>query len=311
MNTPNESTTISIKPWQQQRKTSAMIRSMTAFAHRELTTEHGTLNWEARTVNHRYLDISLRLPEEFRSLESSLREIIQQSLKRGKVETTLRFNPAAGSASEIRINEPLARALIIACRQLEAITANPEPLKAVDILRWPGVAVDANPDMDVLAAHAKALLQETLDDLLETREREGKRLADFIYQRCDLIAEIIVKIRKHRPGIIAAQREKILNRIEELKISPDYNRIEQELVILAQRLDVDEELDRLMAHLDEINEVLERDEPIGRRLDFLMQELNREANTLSSKSNDAETTQAAVDLKVMIEQMREQVQNLE
>ena len=311
MNTPNESTTISIKPWQQQRKTSAMIRSMTAFAHRELTTEHGTLNWEARTVNHRYLDISLRLPEEFRSLESSLREIIQQSLKRGKVETTLRFNPAAGNASEIRINEPLARALIIACRQLEAITANPEPLKAVDILRWPGVAVDANPDMDVLAAHAKALLQETLDDLLETREREGKRLADFIYQRCDLIAEIIVKIRKHRPGIIAAQREKILNRIEELKISPDYNRIEQELVILAQRLDVDEELDRLMAHLDEINEVLERDEPIGRRLDFLMQELNREANTLSSKSNDAETTKAAVDLKVMIEQMREQVQNLE
>lgn len=311
MNTLNESTTIRTKLWQQPRKTTAMIRSMTAFAHRELITEHGTLNWETRTVNHRYLDISLRLTEEFRSLESSFREIIQQTLKRGKVEATLRFNPAAGNVNEIRINEPLARALIIACRQLETITDNPEPLKAVDILRWPGVAIDANPDMDILAAHAKALLQETLDDLLETREREGKRLADFIYQRCDLIAEIIVKIRKHRPGIIAAQREKILNRIEELKISPDYNRIEQELVILAQRLDVDEELDRLMAHLDEINEVLERDEPIGRRLDFLMQELNREANTLSSKSNDAETTQAAVDLKVMIEQMREQVQNLE
>lgn len=288
-----------------------MIRSMTAFSHRELTTEHGTLNWEVRTVNHRYLDISLRLPEEFRSQENSFRETIQNTLKRGKVEANLRFSPSSGNGSEIRINEPLARALIIACRQLEAITNNPEPLKAVDILRWPGVTQDATPDMDVLAAHAKALLQDALDDLLEMREREGRRLAEFIYQRLDQIAEITVRIRKHRPGIIAAQREKILNRIEELKISPDYNRIEQELVILAQRLDVDEELDRLMAHLDEINAVLERDEPVGRRLDFLMQELNREANTLASKSNDSDTTQAAVDLKVMIEQMREQVQNIE
>lgn len=288
-----------------------MIRSMTAFSHRELTTGHGTLQWEMRTVNHRYLDISLRLPEEFRNQENSFREIIQNTLKRGKIETTLRFTPTNGNNSEIRINEPLARALIIACRQLETFTDNPEPLKAVDILRWPGVAQDATPDMDVLSAHAKALLQDTLDDLLEMREREGKRLADFIYQRLDQIAEITVRIRRHRPGIIAAQRDKILNRIEELKISPDYNRIEQELVILAQRLDVDEELDRLMAHLDEINAVLERDEPVGRRLDFLMQELNREANTLASKSNDSDTTQAAVDLKVMIEQMREQVQNIE
>ncbi|WGZ93950.1 MAG: YicC family protein [Candidatus Thiothrix putei] len=288
-----------------------MIRSMTAFSHRELTIEHGTLQWEARTVNHRYLDISLRLPEEFRSQENSFRDIIQGSLKRGKFEASLRFTPTTGNTSEIHINEPLARALIIACRQLETITNNPEPLKAVDILRWPGVTQDATPDKDVLTAHAKALLQDTLDDLLEMREREGKRLADFIYQRLDQIAEITVRIRKHRPSIISAQREKILSRIEELKISPDYNRIEQELVILAQRLDVEEELDRLMAHLDEINAVLERDEPVGRRLDFLMQELNREANTLSSKSNDSDTTQAAVDLKVMIEQMREQVQNIE
>ncbi|MBJ6611050.1 MAG: YicC family protein [Candidatus Thiothrix moscowensis] len=288
-----------------------MIRSMTAFSHRELTTEHGTLNWEVRTVNHRYLDVSLRLPEEFRSLENSFREIIQSNLKRGKVECNLRFNPAQGNNNEIRINEPLARALIIACRQLEAITDNPDPLKAVDILRWPGVAQDSTPDMDILTAHAQALLQNALEDLLDMREREGKRLAEFLYQRCDQIAEITVRIRKHRPGIITAQREKILNRIEELQISPDYNRIEQELVILAQRMDVEEELDRLMAHLDEINAVLERDEPVGRRLDFLMQELNREANTLSSKSNDAETTQAAVDLKVLIEQMREQVQNIE
>ncbi len=290
-----------------------MIRSMTAFSHRELKTEHGTLSWEARSVNHRYLDISLRLSEEFRSQENALRELIQHSLKRGKVELTLRFSSTNGNSNEIRINEPLARALIIACRQLESLTSNPEPLKAVDILRWPGVAIDSPPDMDIVVAHAKALLQDTLDDLVEMREREGKRLAEFIFQRCDQIAEIIVRIRKHRPSIIAAQREKILNRLRELntEISPDTNRLEQELVILAQRLDVEEELDRLMAHLDEINAVLERDEPIGRRLDFLMQELNREANTLASKSNDADTTQAAVDLKVMIEQMREQVQNLE
>ena len=288
-----------------------MIRSMTAFSHRELTTPHGTLSWEARTVNHRYLDISLRLPEEFRSLENSLRDSLQAVIKRGKVETTLRFNPVRADNNAIQINEPLARALILACRQLESITANPEPLKAVDILRWPGVAQDAPPDMAILAAHTQALLQDTLDDLLEMREREGKRLADFIYQRCDQIAEIIVRIRRHRPGIITLQREKILNRIEELKISPDYNRIEQELVILAQRLDVDEELDRLMAHLDEINEVLERDEPVGRRLDFLMQELNREANTLGSKSVSAEVSGIAMELKLLIEQIREQVQNIE
>ena len=288
-----------------------MIRSMTAFSHRELKTEQGTLSWEARSVNHRYLDISLRLSEEFRSQENAFRDLIQTNIKRGKVELTLRFGAANGNSNEIHINESLARALIKACRQLESLTGNPEPLKAVDILRWPGIAIDSPPDMDIVVTHAKALLQDTLDDLIEMREREGKRLADFIFQRCDQIAEIIVRVRKHRPTIVAAQREKIINRIEELKISPDYNRIEQELVILTQRLDVDEELDRLMAHLDEINEVLERNEPIGRRLDFLMQELNREANTLASKANDADTTQAAVDLKVMIEQMREQVQNIE
>ena len=288
-----------------------MIRSMTAFSHRELKTEQGTLSWEARSVNHRYLDISLRLSEEFRSQENAFRDLIQTNIKRGKVELTLRFGAANGNSNEIHINESLARALIKACRQLESLTGNPEPLKAVDILRWPGIAIDSPPDMDIVVAHAKALLQDTLDDLIEMREREGKRLADFIFQRCDQIAEIIVRVRKHRPTIVAAQREKIINRIEELKISPDYNRIEQELVILTQRLDVDEELDRLMAHLDEINEVLERNEPIGRRLDFLMQELNREANTLASQANDADTTHAAVDLKVMIEQMREQVQNIE
>ncbi|MEN9433271.1 MAG: hypothetical protein RLZZ422_860 [Pseudomonadota bacterium] len=288
-----------------------MIRSMTAFAYRELTTDQGTLSWEIRSVNHRYLDISLRLPEEFRSQENVFREFIQSRAKRGKVEATLRFNAKISTDNAIQVNEELARALIVACRQIEAFAGNTEALKAVDILRWPGVTQEASPNLETLHQHARASLLEGLNDLVSTRTREGQRLAEFIYARCDQIAEILVRIRKRRPLIITQLRDKILQRLEELNVTPDNNRLEQELVMLAQRLDVEEELDRIMAHLDEINAVLERKEPVGRRLDFLMQELNREANTLSAKSNDAETTQASVDLKVLIEQLREQVQNIE
>lgn len=288
-----------------------MIRSMTAFAYRELTTEQGNLSWEIRSVNHRYLDISLRLPEEFRSQENVFRDFIQSRAKRGKVEATLRFTPKIGTDNTIQVNEELARALIVACRQIESIAGTTESVKAVDILRWPGVTQEVSPDLEALHQHARAALLEGLNDLVSTRTREGQRLAEFIYARCDQIAEISVRIRKRRPIIIAQLRDKILQRLEELAVTPDNNRLEQELVLLAQRLDVEEELDRIMAHLDEINAVLERKEPVGRRLDFLMQELNREANTLSAKSNDAETTQASVDLKVLIEQLREQVQNIE
>ncbi len=288
-----------------------MIRSMTAFAHCQSTTPQGKLSWEIRTVNHRYLDVTIRLPEEFRAQENDFRQSIQSRLQRGKLEASLRYASGVAEDNSIVINEPLARALIIACRQIEALTDAPDPLKAVDILRWPGVTQDTPPDLELLADQAKDLLADALDDLLATREREGSRLAEFIEQRCDQIAEIIVRIRKRRPHIIQGIREKINQRIEDLDITPDNNRLEQELVMLAQRLDVDEELDRLMAHLDEMTNVLDRNEPIGRRLDFLMQELNREANTLASKANDAETTQSAVDLKVLIEQMREQIQNIE
>ncbi|TXH68026.1 MAG: YicC family protein [Thiothrix sp.] len=288
-----------------------MIRSMTAFAHHEISSTHGKLSWELRSVNHRYLDISLRVPEEFRSLENNFRTLLQNRLHRGKLEASLRYAAGVGETSTIVVNEPLARALIIACRQIEALTNNSETLKAVDILRWPGVTLDSAPDLEKLGQEAEQLLLTALNDLIATREREGKRLAEFIDSRCDQIAEILVRIRKRRPEIINGIKEKIYQRLAELDVIPDNNRLEQELVILAQRLDVEEELDRLMAHLDEITAVLERDEPIGRRMDFLMQELNREANTLASKSNDAETTQAAVDLKVLIEQMREQIQNIE
>ncbi len=215
-----------------------MIRSMTAFAHCESSSPQGKLSWEIRTVNHRYLDISLRLPEE------TFRQRIQNKLQRGKLEASLRYTPGAGENISVVINEPLARALIIACRQIEAITDKPEPLKAVDILRWPGVTQDTPPDLESLAVQSTVLLEEALNDLLATREREGKRLAEFIDQRCDQIAEITVRIRKRRPEIIRGIRDKINQRIEDLDITPDNNRLEQELVMLAQRLDVDEELDR-------------------------------------------------------------------
>jgi len=288
-----------------------MAKSMTAFSYKEISAEYGSCIWEIRSVNHRYLDISLHLPKEFRSQENDYREQIKAKLKRGKVEANLRFTPSKNIQNEISVNEPLARALIIASRQLESHIDNAKPINAIDVLNWPGVTQDAEISVDNAIKPAKQLLATTLNDLIETRTREGNRLAEFIFQRCDQIAEIIVQIRKNRPKMISTLRDKILNRINELQITPDNNRLEQELVLLTQRLDVDEELDRLMAHLDEINDILERDEPIGRRLDFLMQELNREANTLASKSNDAQTTQSAVDLKVLIEQMREQIQNLE
>lgn len=288
-----------------------MAKSMTAFAYKERSLSQGNIAWEIRSVNHRYLDASLRLPEDFRSQENAYREQIKQKLKRGKVEVVLRFEVNQQSENEISVNEPLARALIIASRQIESLIDSPKALGALDVLNWPGVAQEAKPDVESLFPTVAELLDEALDELVDNRLREGNRLAEFVFQRCDQIAEIIVQVRKHRPTIVAGLREKMMKRIAELNVSPDQERLEQELVIIAQRLDVDEELDRLMAHLDEINAILERNEAIGRRLDFLMQELNREANTLASKSNDAQTTQWAVDLKVLIEQMREQIQNLE
>ena len=284
---------------------------MTAFSYKESSGEYGHCTWEIRSVNHRYLDIKLHLPEAFRQQENKYREQIKARLKRGKIDASLQYTAKNDNQNEISINEPLARALIIASRQLESHIDKPDPIKAIDVLQWPGVTQEPILNINSALVPAQELLDIALDDLIDTRLREGNRLSEFIFQRCDQIAEIIVQIRKHRPQILSDLRDKIINRINELQIAPNNDRLEQELVLLAQKLDVDEEMDRLMAHLDEINDILERDEPIGRRLDFLMQELNREANTLASKSNDAKTTQSAVDLKVLIEQMREQIQNLE
>ncbi|MEE9303751.1 MAG: YicC/YloC family endoribonuclease [Thiotrichaceae bacterium] len=284
---------------------------MTAFALKESQKDTHQLAWEIRSVNHRFLDINLTLPDSFKHFESEFLNALKKQLKRGKVDARLRHTSDNNQKTEILVNESRARALIVACRQIESITDTTEPLKAVDILQWPGVAQETELNADHILAEARMLLDSAIVDLCQNREREGDALATLIDQRCDQIAELIVKVRQRRPKILASLREKILQRIEDLEITPDTNRLEQELVILTQRLDVDEELDRIMAHLDEINRVLESKEPIGRRLDFLMQELNREANTLGSKSHDTATTQITIDLKVIIEQMREQVQNIE
>ncbi len=288
-----------------------MVHSMTAFALKESKQNNHQLAWEIRSVNHRFLDINLTLPDSFKQFENDFRGALQKQIKRGKIDARLRFSSENKQQVDIEVNESLARALIVACRQIEAITDNTEPLNAVDILQWPGVTRETQPDTDNLVVEARMLLDSTLADLCANREREGNALAALIDQRCDQIAELIVRVRKRRPEIVDNLRDKIMQRIDDLNITPDNQRLEQELVIYMQRLDVDEELDRIMAHLDEIYRVVESDEPIGRRLDFLSQELNREANTLASKSHDTETTQITVDLKVLIEQIREQVQNIE
>ena len=289
-----------------------MIRSMTAFARSERASEWGTITWELRSVNHRYLEPYIRMPENFRLLEPEVRERINQALSRGKVECNLKFQAAGASLTAISLNRPLAEKLMEVGVELQRMMANGEQnLRLGDLMRWPGVVSDAEPDLEPLQAHILDALQQALQDLVATRQREGERISELIRQRCELMSIQVQRVRQRRPEVLLRQREKLQTKLNELAAQADQDRIEQELVIAAQKLDVDEELDRLDAHLEEITRVFKRKEPVGRRLDFLMQELNREANTLSSKSADTETTRASVELKVLIEQMREQVQNIE
>ncbi|MDI3325078.1 YicC family protein [Pontibacterium granulatum] len=289
-----------------------MTRSMTAFARQEAEHAWGSLIWEIRSVNHRYLEPHLRLPESLRDLEGSLREQLRKKLSRGKVECTLRFHPEA-QAQQLTVNTEFAKELIAAADEVAALSlsGNTQPMNPLDVLRWPGVLQDAQIDMDQVKTEALKLFGTALDDLIAGREREGKELNGLIEQRLAAIAEIVVEVRSKLPEILQAQRDNLRSRLEELKEDLDEGRLEQEMVILAQKADVDEEMDRLNTHVQEVRRVLNQKGPIGRRLDFLMQELNREANTLSSKSIVAETTQCAVELKVLIEQMREQIQNIE
>lgn len=289
-----------------------MIRSMTAYAMRSTQTPRGQLTWELRSVNQRYLDLSLRLPDEFRVLEPDIRQRFKQALARGKVEVGLRFraDPAAASA-DMRVDQDLARALLRCHHELSRLSGDAAGPDLGALLQWPGLVVQEQPEADPERAAAMALLDTTIDALIEAREREGAAIAGMIESRLVAIEEQVAKVRAHLPAIRQALDERLRERLDNLSQPVEPGRLEQEVVLALQKLDVDEELDRLDAHVAEIRRVVERAEPVGRRLDFLMQELNREANTLGSKAAVAETGQAAVELKVLIEQMREQVQNVE
>ena len=288
-----------------------MPLSMTGFARQESRTELGALAWELRTVNHRYLEASLRLPEEFRALEPELRELLSKRLARGKVEANLRHEPAAGGRGDLAVDAALAREVIAAAQEVGRGTGSTQLPSTMDLLRWPGVVVTRVADPAPLHAAARALLLDTLDELVANREREGTRLVAAIAERAAAVRTQVAVLRAAAPALIAALRERLRLRVAELGATLDPARLEQEVVLLAAKADVAEELDRLDAHCAELDRALADKGPVGRKLDFLMQEFNREANTLGSKAADAATTRASVELKVLIEQMREQIQNIE
>ncbi|HLI18366.1 MAG TPA: YicC/YloC family endoribonuclease [Rhodanobacteraceae bacterium] len=286
-----------------------MIRSMTAYANIEDTTQQGWFACEVRAVNSRFLETGVRLPDELRTLEPLLRERVAARLSRGKVDVTFRYR-APSAAADLLLDERTAAQLSATADALKARF----PQLATDfagLLDWPGLLVKPELDQGGLTQDALALLERTLDEFIAGREREGRKLAATLRERLDGIERIIAEVRALLPEIRATLHARLKTRLAELQQSADPGRLEQELVLQLSRMDVDEELDRLASHIAEAHRVLDLDEPVGRRLDFLMQEFNREANTLASKSADQRATRAAVELKVLIEQMREQVQNLE
>ena len=288
-----------------------MIRSMTSFARAESRTDLGELVWELRSVNHRFLEVHVRLPEELRSLEPVLRERLAKRLGRGKLDCSLRYRPLAGVGGELQVNERLADQLLAAADKMVARMHGAKGPSVMDVMRWPGVVENQEQDLGPVQAVAAELLEQAIDSLVKGREREGERLAELIQQRSAAMREQVEKARLRMPEVIKGVRARLRTRLEELSAELDEGRLEQELALLGQKLDVDEEMDRLTTHLNEVERVLGKKDPVGRRLDFLMQELNREANTLGSKSADSETTTISVEMKVLIEQMREQVQNIE
>ena len=288
-----------------------MVHSMTAFSRQQLEREWGSLTWEIRSVNHRYLEPSVRLPENFRNLENPIRKQLRDKLYRGKIECQLRLRTVEANQIDWQLNLDLISQLTKANLEINNNIGGDYKLSSLDILKWPGVISDQSIDEEVFNKEAMGLFEKALDDLMVVREREGASLRDAILKRIASIQGIIDSIQANMPSIILKQKENLLNKLEEIKAEFEPIRLEQEITLLAQKADVDEELDRLNSHLQEAKRVLDSSGQIGRRLDFLMQELNREANTLSSKSIVVETTQSAVELKVLIEQMREQIQNIE
>ena len=294
-----------------------MIKSMTAFANKEINNGDIQLSWEIRSVNHRYLDANVYLPEGFQEKEAELKELIRKRLGRGKVDAKLVCNLVGSEKQgQIKLNKSVVEGLLAAQKEIEELSSKASvksvrSLSNIEIISFPGVQDNAEIEYTQYTKAATILFKEVLNSFVQSREEEGARLKEMLETRANNITDIVAKVKNRRPEVIAALREKVIKKLSDLDVEADNSRLEQELVIQAQRLDVDEELDRLNSHIEELTAVLKRDEPIGRRLDFLMQELNREANTLGSKANDAETTKSSVELKVLIEQMREQVMNIE
>jgi uncharacterized protein (TIGR00255 family) len=288
-----------------------MIASMTGFARRETSGPWGTLVCELRSVNHRFLEAGFRLPDELRSAEGELRTRLTRQLRRGKVDCTLSYRRAQGAEGTLEIDSAALQRLLAAVHLVTRSMQQPAAVNALDVLRWPGVVREEASSGDELLTAAHAVFGQTLEDLVAMRAREGARLRELLEQRCATLETLVVGVRARLPEVQTRMRARLHERVTELAASADRERLEQELAILLQRLDVDEELERLGGHITEVRRVIAGQEPAGRRLDFLMQELNREANTLSSKSQDLETTRSAVDMKVAIEQMSEQVQNAE
>lgn len=288
-----------------------MINSMTGFGRTEVQTPDGQLQLEIRSVNHRYLDTQFKLPEVLRPIEQELRSIVTQHLKRGKVDVSLSFKRLVEQPVETHINVARARQVIEQMEVIASLMQKPGRIDPAAVIRMPGVIEEEETAPDQMYPVIRDALASAIGQLAENRAREGEKIHAMLEDRCGEILTIADGVRKRLPTVLAEIRKRLEKKIESLNTQIDNDRLEQELVILAQKIDVSEELDRLNAHVAEIRNALKSEEPVGRRLDFLMQELNREANTLGSKSADTETTQAAVDLKVVIEQMREQVQNVE
>ncbi len=288
-----------------------MVKSMTAYARKEVKVPWGSIVIELRSVNHRFLEMGIRLPDELRSLEMTIRNQVKAKLHRGKLDLSIRLKIQPGEVSQVSYNHELAEQLAKTLHEIDKLIYNAAPVNAVDVLGWPGIMDNQMIEPETIKQALLPLLDSVLDELLENKKREGQALAQMIVQRSNEMCDIIQNVKDKIPELLQFQRQRLEEKLQTLKADMDTNRLEQEMVYIIHKADIAEEIDRLETHLNEIDRTMEYDEAIGRRLDFLMQELNREANTLGSKSISIMTTQASVDMKVLIEQMREQIQNIE
>ncbi|MEC7875970.1 MAG: YicC/YloC family endoribonuclease [Pseudomonadota bacterium] len=288
-----------------------MIHSMTAYGRSEDSNSQSSISCEIRSINHRYSEISIRLPEELRPLEQKIRDHISDKIKRGKIECNIRIEQYNTYNEVLSINQELLKNIIEAAEETNSNLSTFAPLNSLDLLRWPGVLEKSTLDVEKIGKSIFQLVDEAINIVIDTRQREGKKIKKMLTERCSKIKKIINNVRKQMPTILKNVRKKLTQRIQEISNELNDDRLEQELLFLSQKMDIEEEIDRLNAHVDEVIRVIDQKEPIGRRLDFLMQEMNRESNTLGSKSNHIYTSNASVELKVLIEQMREQIQNIE